>query len=184
MASDRMNPRPTLPAPTQPTTGRGSRRPNSAFTRKPARGASRTSGASVSTAQLLLHQIESVDMHLPAGPVSLHDDRDPDHDLSRRHRDHQEGEDDAIERIQVATSGGEGEVHRVQHQFDAHEDDERVSPDQEADRPHREQRAAQEEEGVGGKRAQRIPRMARETAPTPAVSSRTKVNSTRKRNDA
>src|SRR2546422_380282 len=161
MASDRMNPRPMLPAPTQPTTRRGSWRPKSALTRKPASGASRTSGASVSTARLLLHQIESVDVHPPAGPVDLHDDRDTDYHLGCRHRDHEEGKNDAIERIQVAADRGEGEVHRVEHQFDAHEYDQRVAPDQEADRAHREQRAAQEEEGIGGNWHQRILRMAR-----------------------
>src|SRR5438034_11070525 len=98
MASDRMNPRPMLPAPTQPTTRRGSWRPKSALTRKPASGASRTSGASVSTARLLLHQIESVDVHLPAGPVDLHDDRDPDHHLGRRHRNHEESKNRSEER--------------------------------------------------------------------------------------
>src|SRR5207249_3050900 len=182
MASDRMNPRPMLPAPTQPTTWRGSRRPNSALIRKPVSGARRTSGASVSTARLLLHQIESVDIHLPAGSVDLHDDRDADHHLGRSDGDHQEGKDDAIEGIQVAADGREGEVHCVEHQFDAHEDDERVAANQEADRPHREQRAAQEQKGIGGNRHQRILRTARYTAPTAAISSSTEVTSTGKRN--
>src|SRR5438046_10434148 len=87
---------PILPAPTQPTTRRGSWRPNSALTRKPRSGDSRTSGARVSTARLLFHQIESVDIHLPASQVDLHDDRDAEHHHGRGDRADQEGKAEAI----------------------------------------------------------------------------------------
>src|SRR5439155_3513202 len=88
--------------------------------------------------RLLLHQIESVDIHLPAGSVDLHDDRNADHHLGRSDGDHQESKDNPIEGIEVAADGREGEVNRVEHEFDAHENNEGVAADQKADRAHRE----------------------------------------------
>src|SRR5689334_20691395 len=105
-----MNAMPTLPAPIQPTTRLGSRRPNTALTRNPASGESRTNGAIVSMPALLLHQVELVDIHLAAAPVHLHDDGDPDHDLGRRHRDHEESKHHSVERIEKAALGGEGQI--------------------------------------------------------------------------
>src|ERR1700716_3259418 len=96
-----------LPAPTHPTPRRGSSRPNSALTRNPASGTRSTRGARMSIAPLLLHQVELVDIHLPAGPVDLHDDGDPDHHLRCGDGDHEEGENDAVERVEVAAHGGE-----------------------------------------------------------------------------
>ena len=81
--------------------------------------------------------------------------------VRRRDRDHEKGEDHAVQRIQIAADRDECQVDGVEHQLDAHEDDERVAPHHEADRPHREQHAAQQQEGVGGNRHQRILRIAR-----------------------
>src|SRR5438105_1926087 len=125
MATEATNARPTLPAPTKPTIRRGRTRPASALTRKPASGSSRTRGASVSTAGLLLHQVELVDVHLPAGTIDLDDDRDANHNFGGCHRDHQEGEDDAEDRPPdpLAAAPAEREVgHRVEQRDDEDEE--------------------------------------------------------------
>src|SRR5207302_808262 len=66
-----------------------------------------------------------------------------DDHLRRGDDDHHEGEDLPVLAVEEAPEGDEGEVDGVEHQLDRHEDDQRVAPDQHAQRADHEQRGAQ-----------------------------------------
>src|SRR3954451_18091904 len=129
---------------------RSVRRPPSSSTAAPASGSAMSSqeaasspaaGSASGTSQLhevwhsrsVLEQVGVVDRGGPAGPVDRHDDREADHDLSGGDDHHEEGDDLAVDRAGRAGEGDQGQVDRVEHQLDAHEDDDRVAPHQHAD---------------------------------------------------
>src|SRR3954452_4053956 len=129
---------------------RSVRRPPSSSTAAPASGSAMSSqeaasspvaGSASGTSQLhevwhsrsVLEQVGVVDRGGPAGPVDRHDDREADHDLSGGDDPHEEGDDLAVDRAGRAGEGDQGQVDRVEHQLDAHEDDDRVAPHQHAD---------------------------------------------------
>src|SRR5262249_7090989 len=74
------------------------------------------------------------------------------------HGDHEEGEDLAVvagraratRAREVPVVGDEGEVHGVEHQLDAHQEDEQVPPEEEAHRARREEHAGDDQEVLEG----------------------------------
>src|SRR5581483_10635145 len=68
-----------------------------------------------------------------APPEDRHDQRQADHDLGRRHHQGEEHEDLPADVVEHTGEGDEGQVHGVEHQFDAHEHDQGVAPDEQAD---------------------------------------------------
>src|SRR5918998_4520750 len=138
----------TVPVPSR-WPQRSVRRPPSSSTAAPASGsaissqaeASRPSAGSTSIPRSpsVLQQVGVVDRGGPPGAVDRHDDGEADDDL-RGGDDHDEERHD----LAVESAGGPGErdqrqVHRVEHQLDAHEDDDRVAPHEDAHSADREQ---------------------------------------------
>src|SRR5216683_8343601 len=81
---------------------------------------------------LVFQQVRVVYRRGPAGPEDRHQDPEADHDLRGGHHHHEERDDMAV---QVAVQPGERderEIGRVQHQLNAHEDDDRVAPHEHA----------------------------------------------------
>src|SRR3954454_2080713 len=125
------------------------------------------------------------------GPASEDgdDDGEADHDLGRRHHQHEEHDHLPADVIQHAGEGHEGEVHRVEHELDAHEHDQHVATDQEPDGANREQHGRQAEVPRSGNchdgSESRTPPdgewRASTTAPTTAITSRTDVISKARR---
>src|SRR4051794_17162402 len=125
---------------------RSVRRPPSSSTAAPARGSAMSSQEALRSpvagtvsmvrevpVRSVLQQVDVVDGGGAAGPVDAHDDRQPDHDLGRGD-DHDEERDElAVDRARGPGEGDQGQVHRVEHQLDAHEHDDRVAPHQHAD---------------------------------------------------
>ena len=68
-----------------------------------------------------------------AASIVGHDDPEADHDLSRRHHEHEEDQRLPTDVVEHAGERDEGEVGRVEHQLDAHEHDQDVAPHQQAD---------------------------------------------------
>src|SRR5438094_644471 len=107
-----------------------------------------TSGIAISSHRatgypLILQQVRVVDAGRAPSPEDRHDDGEADDDLGRRHDHHEEGHDLAVQGPVDAAERDEREVRRVQHQLDAHEQDDRVAPDEHADRADGEQRPGQ-----------------------------------------
>src|SRR3954468_23970323 len=103
----------------------------------------------------VLQQVGVVDRGGPAGPGDRHYDREPRDDL-RGGDDHDEERHDLA--VDGATGAGErdqGQVHRVEHQLDAHEHDDGVAPDEDADGADREQDRSEHE--VPGQHHRRSP---------------------------
>src|SRR5918998_1634983 len=87
----------------------------------------------------VLEQVGVVDRRRPAGPEERHDDREADDDLGGRDDHDEERHDLAVDGAVGAGEGDQRQVHRVEHQLDAHEDDDRVAPHEDADRADGEQ---------------------------------------------
>src|SRR5659263_152597 len=95
--------------------------------------------ASIFPSPSVLQQGDVVEGRRPAGSVNGHDDREPHHDFGGGD-DHDEERHDLT--VQVAVHAGEGdqaEVGGVEHQFHAHEGDDRVAPDEHGGAADREQ---------------------------------------------
>src|SRR5690606_26420931 len=75
------------------------------------------------------------------------DDREADSGLRRGDRDHEEDDDLTID-SRIRRERHEREVHRIQHQLDAHEENDRVPPDEGAGRSDREEYGAQQERSI------------------------------------
>src|SRR5882724_10484819 len=90
---------------------------------------------------LVLEQVRVVHRGRPTGAEDGRDDRQPDHDLGGRDDHHEERHDLAVH----PGEGDQGQVHRVEHQLDAHEHDDRVAPDQHADRADGEQQGREQQ---------------------------------------
>src|SRR5262245_15015542 len=71
----------------------------------------------------VLQQVGVVDRGRPAGTEDRHDDREPHDHLGRGHHHHVEGHDLPVERAVDPGERDERQVHRVEHQLDAHEHD-------------------------------------------------------------
>src|SRR3954453_15693636 len=137
----------TVPVPSR-WPQRSVRRPPSSSTAAPASGSAMNSQEAASspsagrvsgTAGLrhggspgwsVLEQVRVVDRGGPAGPGDRQDDGQAG-DGPRRRDDHdEEGDDLAVDGPAGPGEGHQGEVDRVEHQLDAHEDDDRVAPHQ------------------------------------------------------
>src|SRR5712672_3338013 len=124
-------------------------------------------------------ELERVELvHVDRAPAAEDGDDDGEADgrLGGGHRDDEEDGGVTAEEARLgggalhqweAREGEEGEVHRVEHQLDAHEHDERVAPDHHAHAAQREQHRAQEQV-VQGPDHQIFP-LATTTAPTMAT---------------
>src|SRR5919112_2384049 len=78
-----------------------------------------------------LEQVGVVDRGGAPRPEDAEDDRQPDDDLGRGDEHHEQRDDLAVQRSPHAGEGDEGEVRGVEHELDAHEYDDGVTPEQE-----------------------------------------------------
>src|SRR4051794_6693084 len=93
----------------------------------------------------VLQQVGVVDRGGPAGPGDRHDDGGPHHHLRGGHDHDEERHDLAGDGAAGAGGRDQREVHRVEHQLDAHEHDDRVAPDEDAHGADREEDRGQDE---------------------------------------
>src|SRR5277367_2889502 len=121
----------TAPVPTTPICRSFMLRPFTKMKRNPQRGKRRISVATCAISTL--HFRELVNRGRSAASEHRDDDAEPDGDFSRGD-DHDE-EDNGLtaDVTEGASKRHEREVHGVQHQFDAHEHDERRAPGQESE---------------------------------------------------
>ncbi len=99
-------------------------------------------------------------------------DRQPDRRFRGRHGHHEEDDDLAVP-SQLLGERHEREIHGVEHELDAHEDHDRVPPQQHA----RDAEAEQDRRDRQGLSQHQIRRLASTIAPTMAANSRTEVSS-------
>src|SRR5687768_6308151 len=137
----------------QPVACPSQRFPKRPFTRNAASGnagMSQTSGTNVPAAAAAsaavmgssAHRARFVDVDDRTGAVGREHDREPDGDLGGRD-DEDEGHEDAAALVDgpvAAREGDKGEVRGVQHELDAHEDDDGVAPHEHAGAPDEEER--------------------------------------------
>src|SRR5437763_2473733 len=116
------------------------------------RTAALTSGIATSSHTLdntadpsVLQQVRVVDACRAPRPEDGHDDGQPDDDLGRGHHHDEERHDLPVQAAVDAAERDEREVRRVQHQLDAHEQHDRVAPDQHTDRADGEQHTGQDD---------------------------------------
>src|SRR5918992_733407 len=102
-----------------------------------------TSSSDISV--LELQQVGVVDRGRASGSEDGHDDGQADDDLGRRHDHDEEGSDLTVELAVHPGERDQGQVGRVEHQLHAHERDDRVAPDHEADGPDGEQDGGQDD---------------------------------------
>src|SRR5438445_4288376 len=121
------------------------RAPNRPFSRKPANGRSGMSQRSRSITSPA-HQTGVLDVGGPAAPEQRDDDRQTDRRLRGGHGHDEEDEDLPRHRLIFAREGGESQVDGVQHQLDAHQDDDSVAPYQDTDAADGEQERRHEQE--------------------------------------
>src|SRR5688500_6610177 len=98
-----------------------------------------------STGLLVLEQVRVVDRGRPAAAEDAHDDGEPDDDLGRGDDHDEERHDLAVEGAGGAAEGDQGQVDRVEHQLDAHEDEDRVAAHQHADTADGEQQRGEDQ---------------------------------------
>src|SRR4051812_9839252 len=135
----------TVPVPSR-WPQRSVRRPPSSSTAAPARGRAMSSHEALSSPvagtismcaglpiRSVLQQVDVVDGGGSAGPVDRHDDRQPDDHLGGGDHHHEERDELPVERAAGPREGDQRQVHRVEHQLDAHEHDDGVAPHQHPD---------------------------------------------------
>src|SRR3989442_398672 len=150
-----------------PTTRRDRKRaPRRPFTAKPAKGRSGTSQSRCSIMSPA-HQAGVLHVGREAPAEQRDDDGEPDGGLGRGHRHDEEDEHLTGHRLVVVREGDERQVDRIEHQLDAHQDDDGVASDQHADAADREQERGDEQEELDPH--QDTFRWARTTAPTMAA---------------
>src|SRR6266481_923228 len=137
---------------------------------------------------LELERVELVDVQGSAAAEDGDDDRQPHRRFGRRGGDDEEHRRVSREEAaggrarhqREAGEGEEGEVHRVEHQLDAHEDDDGVAPQHHAGRSQREEDRPEDEvvlRLVGVEEVHQIFPLATTTAATTATSSKREVTS-------
>src|SRR5690606_20400844 len=110
----------------------------SAVTTAPASGQRRSPGGyeadTIATASLpaFSQEIDLVHVLAVLPPEDQHQNSQADGHLGRGHGDHHEGEDMGGHGLQPPPQGDEGQVGPVPHELHAHEEDQRVPPDHEA----------------------------------------------------
>src|ERR1700712_4018241 len=80
-----------------------------------------------------LQQVRVVDGGAPATTEDGHDDGQPDDDFGCGDDHHEESHHHTVEVALDPGEGHQGQIHRVEHQLDAHEDDDGVAPHQHSD---------------------------------------------------
>src|SRR5712692_1977624 len=156
------------------------RRPKRPLTRNAASGNAGMSQTSEITSSSSLHLMDLVDVDLWPVAIRREDDPEADGDLGRGDDEHEDDEDAAalVDRAGFAGEGDEREVRRVQHELDAHEDDDGIAPDEHARAPDEEEHRGHGDVGPqgDGHRRRRIAassgssRLVRTIAPTIAAS--------------
>src|SRR2546426_3043886 len=142
------------------------RAPSRPFRRKPANGRSGISQRSRSIISPA-HQAGVLDVGRPAATEQRDDDRQPDRGFGGGHGHDEEDEDVPRHRLILVREGGESQVDGVQHQLDAHQDDDGVATHQDTDAADGEQERRHEQEEFHAH--QRSFRLARTTAPIMAA---------------
>src|SRR5262245_52859609 len=167
------NAAPTEPTPMTPTSFRGMRPAPSPFRIAPRSGSVGTSQRRLKDIASALQEVDVVHVGGLLVPEDRDENGETDRHFRRGHRHDEEDEDVPVHGAVLPREGHEREVHRVQHQLDRHEDDERAPSDQHADHADREEDRGQDL--VGDERHQANFRLARTTAPTTATSKRMEV---------
>jgi hypothetical protein len=80
--------------------------------------------------------IDIIDIDGITVPVKGNHQSQPNGSFRRSHRHDEEHENLSVKILQVVRQGNKRQVNRVQHQFDAHEDDNGIPPCQDAVGPH------------------------------------------------
>src|SRR5579859_458078 len=107
----------------------------------PSSGIKTTSGTSaakfdISLFPLAFHRIQFVDVDGFLCSEDRHDQRQPDGDLGGGYRDHEEDDQLPACVAPLAREGDQGQIRRVEHQFNRHKDHDRVAPDQHTEYAH------------------------------------------------
>src|SRR5438477_10733209 len=170
---------PTEPTPIALTSLRLRRPAPTPFTIAPIRGRSGTSQRSESPT-LSFQEVDVVHVRGLPIPEDRDQDREPHGHFRGRDRHDEEDEDLAVHVAVLPGKGHEAQVHRVQHQLDRHEDDQRAPAHQHAHQTHREEQGRHHLVGRERNRGavhQANFLLARTTAPTTAISNRIEVTS-------
>src|SRR5665213_3060941 len=138
----------TTPVPIAPTCFSLKSRPSRSNERNPHSGKRRTSVAAVDISAL--HLRELVDRRRRATTKYRDHDAESDGDFSRGDDHHKKDNGLTTDVAERAREGDEGEVDGVQHQFNAHEHDERRAPSQESESADPEEHGGQDEVPRGG----------------------------------
>ena len=99
----------------------------------------------------VLQQVGVVDAGRAPRPEDRHDDGEADHDLGRGDDHDEERHDLAVQRAVDPAEGDQCQVRGVEHQLDAHEQHDRVAPDQHPDGADGEQDRRQHQVVVGAR---------------------------------
>src|SRR3954447_13716746 len=179
MTTDTRNARPSMALANQPASGSPMRLPNSSRKRAPKSGSAGTSQSRSRTSWELIRASALQHPHVVGGgPTPSAEDR---HDDGEAHGDlgggdHQGEEHERLPAhvVELPGEGHEREVHRVQHQLDAHEHHEHVAADQHADRTDGEYHRGQHEVvGVGDRHGAATSPSSVSTSSTSSTSSST-----------
>src|SRR5271154_7007215 len=114
-------------------------------------------GKCASMCSLEFQRVDVLDVGRLPGAVEGDDDREADRHLSRGDGDDEENEDlrvvvgQAIDKVE-AREGDEGEVGRIQHQLEAHEDDDDIPAQHDPPEADGEEQAAHEKVMIQGER--------------------------------
>src|SRR5207244_6846704 len=111
---------------------RGIRLPKNTMRKKDTAGNDGISQANLTTSTSPLQQVDLIDIDGLSVPVDQDDDRQADPDLCRRDGDHEQREHLPGELVEVRREGDQVDVHRVQHQLDRHQHEDRVAPGQDS----------------------------------------------------
>src|SRR5438067_7916780 len=126
-------------------------------------------------------------VHVYHRPVAIgrEDDSESDGDLGRGDHKHEDYEDAAalVDRPVFAREGHEREVRRVQHELDAHQDDDRIAPDEHAGASGEEQHGRHRDVGAERNRHRRR-RMAASSGSSRLVSTIAPTMAARRSTDA
>src|SRR5581483_3466887 len=115
---------------------RSVRRPPSSSTAAPAAGSATSTGMRSFTVSqpppLQLHEVGVVDRGRVTGAEDTHDDGQADHDLGGGDHHGEEGDDLPVQVAVQPGEGDQGQVGGVEHELDAHEENDGVAPDEDA----------------------------------------------------
>src|SRR5271168_3394911 len=116
------------------TSALGRRRPSKPFSTKPRKGSSGINGRKSRGSGIVseLHQVDLVYVECCAGAEDGNDDCQAYGGFRGGYHHDEEDEDLTFHRVPLMSKGDEGEIDRVEHEFDGHEDGNEGALDEEA----------------------------------------------------